>query len=185
MLTKQTKFVLAISLQIAIILLIVVFKLAILGSGTDILLKVSPVDPQDPLRGDYVAFQYDDISSLPFYYTRDQNIRNGDTVYVVLSQSGKYWIGESFQKSKPPAGKLFIKGKVESGGVENQPNIFSYQRSVSDQLHIVYGIEQYFIPEGQGRNFNFLNKEVAARVAVDDSGNAVLKQIYVDGKPWP
>jgi uncharacterized membrane-anchored protein len=52
-------------------------------------------------------------------------------------------------------------------------------------LHIVYGIEEYFIPEGQGRNFSFWNKEAAARVAVDENCNAALKQIYIDGEPWP
>jgi uncharacterized membrane-anchored protein len=50
---------------------------------------------------------------------------------------------------------------------------------------VVYGIEEYFIPEGKGRDFRFGNKMASARIVVDDNGNAVLKGIIVDGKPWP
>lgn len=167
-----------------IIFAIIIFKLSILTGGTDVLLKIAPVDPRDLLRGDYATFQYD-ISNLDPYYASGQQIRNGDTVYIVLRQNGKYWVTQNVQKNQPTGSELFIKGKVESGGIENQADPFSYQRFRGSRLHVVYGIEQYFIPEGKGQNFSFWNKEAAARVALDDNGNAVLKQIYVDDKPWP
>lgn len=106
-------------------------------------------------------------------------------MYVVLFQNGKYWTAERVQNNKPTEDKLFIKGKIESGGLENQNNSLSYGNFNNSRIHIVYGIEQYFIPEGKGQNFSFWDKEVAALVAVDDDGNAVLKKIYVDDKPWP
>lgn len=184
MLTKQTKFILAIALQVIVIFAIIIFKLSVLTGGTDVLLKIAPVDPRDLLRGDYATFQYD-ISNIDSYYANNQQIRNGDAVYVVLRQSGKYHIAQNVQKTQPTGNELFIKGKVESGGLESQTDPFSYQRSGGSRLHVVYGVEQYFIPEGEGRNFSFWNKEAAARVAVDDNGNASLKQIYVDDKLWP
>lgn len=191
MMTKQTKFILAIALQVAIILTIIIFKLSVLIDGTEVLLRIMPVDPRDLLRGDYVTFQYD-ISNLDYFYNNGQEIKNGDTVYVVLRQNGKYWIAQNVQKTKPTGDKLFIKGKVERVDFENQFDPFyissslMYQNFSNFRIHVIYGIEQYFIPEGKGRNFNFRNnKEIAALVAIDDNGNAVLKKIYIDDKPWP
>jgi uncharacterized membrane-anchored protein len=187
MITKQTKFILAVALQAVIILAIIIFKLSILDGGTDILLKIEPIDPRDMLRGDYVTFQYD-ISNIVSYYANGQQIRNGDTVYVILRQSGKYWMAQAIQKKQPTESELFIKGKVESGGLEDQINSSLpalHHINGSSSFHIVYGVEQYFIPEGKGGNFNFRNKEAVAQIVVDDNGNAVLKHIYIDGKLWP
>jgi len=173
--TKLQKFVLAVAIQLVIIFAIIIFKVAIFIGGSDIVLKIEPVDPRDPLRGDYVAFQYG-ISNLPSYLARDPQIARGDTVYVVLQQSGKYWFAQGVQKNRPSADpRIFLKGRVASGG--GGPG--------GARLHVVYGMEEYFIPEGKGRDFSFQGKEVAARVVVDENGNAVLKQLYVDDQPWP
>ena len=185
MMTKQTKFILAIALQLVIIFTIIIFKVSILTGGTDILLKIQPVDPTSPLRGDYATFQYD-ISNLDSYLFGGSQVRNGDTIYVVLRQSGKYWVAQNAYISKPTSNnQIFIKGRVASGGIDSQSNIFPSQQFGSSRIHVAYGVEEYFIPEGKGRNFSFWNKEAAAMVAVDENGNAALKQIYVDGKPWP
>jgi uncharacterized membrane-anchored protein len=183
--TKQTKFILAIALQILIIFGIVIFKMAVLTSGTEILLKIEPVDPTDWLRGDYVTFQYK-ISNLDSYLFSNEQIKNGDTVYVILHQSRKYWTAQKVQKTKPSTDdQIFIKGKVANGGLESQADLFPQQRFSNSRIYIVYGIEEYYIPEGKGREFSFLDKESFAKVSVDENGNAVLKQIYVDNKSWP
>lgn len=181
--TKQIKFIIAAAAQTVLILGIIAFKLAVLSGGNDVLLKIKPVDPRDMLRGDYVTFQYD-ISDVSSYYA-GKNIMNGDSVYVVLSQSGKYWSVKKVQKTRPAENELFIKGKVESGGLPSPSDTFAYRDSNASEIHIVYGVEQYFIPEGKGRNFSFAGKEAVAQVVVDGNGNAALKQIYVNDKPWP
>ena len=185
MMTKQTKFILAIALQAIIIFAIVIFKMSVLTGGTDVLLKIAPVDPRDMLRGDYATFQYSNVSNLDSYISGGQPIRNGDTVYVVLRQSGKYWMARNVQKTKPLSGDIALKGKVASGGMETQADVFQNQRFGGSRIHVVYGIEEYFIPEGKGQGFSFFNKEAAARVVIDENGNAVIKQLYVDDKPWP
>ena len=179
--TKQTKFISAIALQLMILIVIIIFKVSVISSGTDILLEIEPVDPRDMLRGDYATFQYSDVSNVYSYNTGAQQIRNGDTVYVVLGQRGKYWTEERIQKTKPVRGEIFIKGKVDRGGEDD----LAYRSSSRYRLHITYGIEEYFIPEGKGQGFNFRNKDASARIAVDENGNAVLKEIYIDDKPWP
>lgn len=179
MINKQTKFILAIALQSVILFAIIIFKLSIISNGTDVLLKIEPVDPRDVFRGDYAVFQYSDVSNLYSYNIANQQIKNGDNVYVILRQRGKYWTVNNVQKIKPTGGEIFIKGKVDRGGVGDSIS------SANSKIHITYGIEQYFIPEGKGQNFSFWNKEAIARVAVDENGNAVLKKIYINDKPWP
>lgn len=182
--TKHVKFILAIFLQVMIIVTIIIFKLSILTSGTDVMLKIAPVDPRDLLRGDYVTFRYD-ISNLGSYISKRDVVRNGDTIYVTLQHDGKYYLATSFQKDKPTDGEIFIKGTVASGGLDAQASSLQRQDFRNSNVGVVYGIEEYFIPEGKGQGFSFFNKESAARVAIDQNGNAVLKQIYVQDKPWP
>ncbi len=172
MLTKQTKFIIAIAIQLVIIFSIIIFKMAVLTGGTEVLLRIEPVDPRDPLRGDHLTFSYE-ISNLDSYLFNYSPIKDGDTVYVPLKQQGKYWTAVfGVQKTKPvDEGKIFLRGKILS--------------SYGNRIRIIYGIEDYFIPEGTGQDFTFWRQEVAARVSVDENGNAVLKQIYVNDKPWP
>ncbi len=185
--TREIKFILAVGLQVLVILAIIIFKLSVLSGGTEVFLRIEPVDPRDMLRGDYATFQYSSISNIDSYIAREQQIRNGDTVYVVLYQNGQYWTARTMQKTKPDEGEIFLKGKVASGGEEVQSDIMPYQQfnRSGARFHVVYGIEEYFIPEGKGRGFSLWDKEAGARVVVDDNGNAVLKQIYINEKPWP
>lgn len=184
--TKQQKFILAIGLQIVIILGIILFKVAVLTGGTNILLKIQPVDPRDPLRGDYVTFRYS-ISNIPAYQFSYAKIKNGDTVYVPLQRSGKLWnVNYNVSQQKPTTSVLFLKGKVTGLPVEGLD--LSKSDAYSDRtspVHVIYGIEQYFIPEGTGRNVSFTGENYFAKVAVDQDGNAVLKQIYINGNLWP
>lgn len=185
--TKLARFIIAIVLQIIVIFTIIILKLSVLAGGTEIFLRITPVDPTSPLRGDYVTFRYD-ISNIDSYYLNGLQVRNGDTVYVILRNEGKYWGVESVKFDKP-IDVIFIKGRVTSGGslggrgrmLAALPHILDD----TDNIQVTYGIEEYFIPEGKGRNFNFWNKEAAAGIVVDEDGNAVLKRIYVDDKPWP
>ena len=181
---KQIKFWLAVASQVLVILIIVVFKVSILSEGNDVLLRIVPVDPRDWLRGDYVTFSYD-ISSLSSYYANRQNLASGDTIYVVLRQGNKYATVSRVQKEKPSEKEIFIKGKIASGGVSPSNDDLMDEEFNNRQLRVIYGIEQYFIPEGSGQNFNFPDKTAAAQVFLDSNGNAVLKRIYIDDKPWP
>ncbi len=182
--TKQLKFSLAVALQLLIIAVMIVTKLMILTGGTEVVLRIAPVDPNSPLRGDYVTFQYD-ISELESAYFDFARIKNGETVYVLLVKNGNYWIAQRALLKKPiGSDQIFIKGMVTSGDIVDQTDVLNQQFTIP-RYHITYGVEEYFIPEGTGRNFSFFRKEAAARVVVDDQGEAVLKGILVAGKPWP
>ncbi len=187
--TKQTKFILAIALQAIIIFAIIIFKISVLTGGTDVLLRVGSIAPLSVLRGGYVTLQYA-ISNLDSSLYRGQKITNGDTIYVVLRQGGSYYFAQSVQKTKPTDGKIFIKGTVVSGGIDVQSNILQNPNFSNSRIHVVYGIEDYFIPEEKRGDFSFLisgatEEENTVMVMLDEDGNAVLKQLYLGYKPWP
>ena len=50
-------------------------------------------------------------------------------------------------------------------------------------MRVRYGIESYFVPQGEGPRLEQLarDKKLAALVAVDRAGNAAIKGILIDG----
>lgn len=177
-LTPLTKFIAALSAQILLILIIIIFKFAVYAGGTEVLLRIQPIDPTDPLRGDYVTFQYD-ISRIHRSYFDHQPVQ-GTTVYVPLYTSGLFAtpVNGQITRSIPRDSKyVYLKGVVTS--------VRSNAEAGARDVTIDYGIEEYFIPEGVGRTLDFTNRTVSAKVAIDPNGEAVLKQLYMDGQEWP
>jgi uncharacterized membrane-anchored protein len=173
---KLLKFSIVVGAQAVLILVIILFKVAILSGGTTVQLRVQPVDPRDLLRGDYMVLSYEGVSQLDKSYFNYQNIKVGDVVYVPLRSYGDYWraqYGISKKLPTDPGRYVYIKGSVE--GVSNY------------EMDLVYNIEEYFIPEGVGQvtSWNAIQNVVTVDVVVAENGNAVLKQLLVDGQNWP
>lgn len=177
---KEKNFILAVTLQVVIIAVIIFFRLVILSGGERVLLKIEPVDPRDILRGDYVTFRYTGISTLDPKIEGGKEVLYGEKVYLLLGQDGQYWKGVAVRKTRPAKGEIALRGSVTSRYGKG----YGYN-SDTDPIRITYGIEEYFIPEGKGRGFNFADKEVSAEVVVDKQGNALLERVYIDGTPWP
>lgn len=172
--TKFNKFLISIGLQVGIIFLIIISKLLIIGSGTEVLLKIKPVDPRDPLRGDYVTFSYY-ISTITSYRT-DSKLQRGDVAYVILTKSSNYWRATTVQSNKPDSNQIFLRGTIKNiNTIKNSNTVYTLE----------YGIEDYFIPENSGRTLTPFRNDIYARVVIDKNGYPVLKGLVVDGKPWP
>jgi len=128
----------------------------ILRSGTDILLKVSPVDPRDFLRGDYVILQYD-INTVS-----DNSFHKRDVYVVLKEQPDKTFVIQEIKTQKPKGG-IFLKG-------EHLGRRIYYP-----------GIKKYFVKEGTGRD---LEKKLAnggiAKIAVTKNGQARIKEIITE-----
>ncbi len=172
-LTKKTKFISAIVFQLIVIFTIIIFKVSVSIGGFDVLLEIEPVDPRDPFRGDYLTFRYSDLSIIDLTNFDFAPVEVGGTVYVPLVKSAKYWTaqrGIEKNRSEVDGSKLFIKGKVTDVR--------------GSSVSLTYGIEEYFIPEGTGRDFSFFSREAHSKVAIDQNGNPVLKNVYVDDKPF-
>lgn len=149
-------------LQIGLLLAILIPKERTLATGEEVVLQTVPIDPRDLFRGDYVNLRYT-ISTVRSY----AGFEVGDRVYVSLTQRDDIWDAQSAFGS-PPDG-LYIKGRVT--------------QTQQGQIDVEYGIESYFVPEGTGHIIERAG-DVKVRVAVDSSGNSVIKGLLVDGEPF-
>jgi len=145
------------------------FKEFTLQTGDELLLKTTPVDPRDLFRGDYVILRYDisaiNTDSLSF---KGSDFEKENKVYVILNiDDDKIGSLADISKKKPDNG-IFIEGTV---------------KTIYDNiLDVEYGIESYFVPEGEGREIERNLGKIYTKVVVDDFGNAVIKSLVLGGK---
>jgi len=132
-----------------------------LNSGTVVVLQTVPVDPRSLLQGDYVVLRYK-ISSLP---PERQSLPVGATLYVTLVERGDVWEAAAYSVARPESGELFIKGTVAPNGL------------------LDFGIGNYFVPEGAGRLIERA-RDVKVKVSVNDRGDALIRELLVDGEPF-
>lgn len=174
---------LAVLLQTAALVAMIVDKQRTLLFGTPIMLEVAPVDPRSLFRGDYVQLGYA-ITLLPAGLPGgDAAYRRGDTVYVTVRKAGPYWDAVAVGRDKPTvaAGEVALKGEVRYAVRRGPPDDPEPVQSV----RVDYGIERYFVPEGTGRALEDAVRErkAAVEVAVDADGESAIRAILVDGKP--
>ncbi|MFN0069200.1 MAG: GDYXXLXY domain-containing protein [Limisphaerales bacterium] len=138
-----------------------------------ILLETRPVDPRDLLRGDYVILNYA-ISTLPpelFQPPRPELLPMGQPVYVLLEKRGEYFeaVRAAFEPLDPADGQVMMRGTLQH-----------WNWTGTGTEVVEYGIERYYVPEGQGNPVGKLTVEVA----VAGSGQALIKQVFLDGRPF-
>lgn len=167
--------------QTAILGYMIEGRAAILRSGTEVLLKTAPVDPRDLLRGDYVILTYD-ISSISTTSVTGTRPDEGDVVklYVRMKPgSDGFWIVS--QASFDPL-------EAEDGSVVllSQPiTIYGWEWENAGNLFVSYGIERFYVPEGEGKPIEDGRNEgrvsVAARISAE--GQAQIRALMLDGEP--
>lgn len=181
---------------------IVMERISILSSGTEIRLATAPVDPRDIFRGDYVILTYE-ISTIRLdqLSTTPKTFQDGDVVYVHLAPQdtdspNSMWEAVSISHEQPASpdasGKALvtIKGRINWINEQWRPPV-PVEESNEDTApcptcrtaSIDYGIEQYFVPEGEGRALEDMRNEGAVTIlaAVAKNGNAAIKGIILNG----
>ena len=135
----------------------------VLSQGREVVLQTVPVDPRSLMQGDYAILDYE-IAELPDHLI---DLRPGDTVYVILWEGREVWEAAGYRLHDPSSvsSDVYIRGNVNSRG------------------RLDFGIGTYFVPEGTGRVIEGA-QDVKVVVALDSSGNAVIKQVLVDGEPF-
>jgi uncharacterized membrane-anchored protein len=171
--------ILVAAVQTIVIGYIIESRASILQSGTEVLLKTAPVDPRDLLRGDYVTLNYD-ISRVPVStLTGGMPKEAGEKRLQVRLQKqpdGFWTIAESSFDTLPP--------KPDTVVIESLP--FNYYPLEADQsFQVDYGMERFYVPEGQGHDLETARTSgrvsVAARVS--DDGEAQIRTLMIDDKP--
>jgi uncharacterized membrane-anchored protein len=176
-------FLLAGLIQVGLIAAIVYDRARILREGREVALQTRPVDPRDFLRGDYVVLSYD-ISSVPAGpLTNTPVAYRGAPLYVKLrpKPDGFYEAVSVHQDAVPVTGdEILIRGRTVYGDRCGTASGF-----FCDRLQLNYGIEKYFVPQGEGREIESARNEgkVSVVVAVTREGRAAIKRLLMDGKP--
>ena len=132
-----------------------------LTEGREITLQTAPVDPRSLFQGDYAILDYE-IAVLP------EDLRDfpaGSEIFVVLQECGDVWCAAWHELARPRSSEVFIRGVVNQRG------------------RLDFGIGTYFVPEGTGHIIERA-EDVKVVVALDDRGQAVIKDVLVDGAPF-
>lgn len=178
---KAVLFGVAVLVQCLLLMLMVVDRVQILREGVEVTLQTQPVDPRDLLRGDYVVLRYL-ISEVPAgsLAGKPTEARN-PTVFVKLAPNaeGLYTAVSVHAEPVPVASpEVLIRGRVSYSCGSNA-------RTFCDKLTIKYGLESYFVPQGEGGKLEQARNQQKLRIvaAVLPSGRAAIKRLLLDGEP--
>ena len=176
-------------LQTFVLISMVWDRADVLETGTAILLKTEPVDPRSLFRGYYVDLSYDinrlDLSRLE----GDMTFARWEPVYVALEKQTDYWSAASVFREWPSVigEQIVIKGTIER--IVYEDNLCSFDNATEckiKSLIVRYGIDSYFIPEGDGQGIEDTIRDnrdgFRVGVSVDDKGRAAIRGLLVDGE---
>lgn len=155
-----------------------------LRSGVEVTLKTAPVDPRDLLRGDYVILNYD-ISRVPVSTLvggpPKESLNNQVLSVRLKKQDDGYWgiVESSFAA---------LDAKPDTVVLKSLPFDYVSYGDLADTsqatIAVTYGIERYYVPEGEGHDIEKARNEsrvaIAARVSSD--GAAHIRSLLLDGK---
>jgi uncharacterized membrane-anchored protein len=162
------------ALQLGALGTMVADRVRIVKTGREIVLPIVPVDPRDLFKGDYVRLGYP-ISTIPATARKDGALDGAKEAYVTIEQGAdQTWSVVQIDKTYPKATAVnqVVLHARPAWGWRN------------DFRNVRYGIERYYVPEGKGRDLEKLarEKKLAAIVAVDTRGNAVITGLSSEGK---
>ena len=162
-------------LQIGALATMVADRVRLVRNGREIVLPITPVDPRDLFKGDYVQLGFP-ITLVPGVAVEKPLPRGASPAFATIErQADESWKVVALAAARP--------GTVSDAQVVLQARPWSRDwANWSDRVR--YGIERYYVPEGTGGALENLarDKKLAAIVAVDNNGNAAIKGLMADGK---
>ncbi len=176
---KMSAAILAALIQCGVLVYMIQSRASILRSGTEVVLKTEPVDPRDLLRGDYVTLGYS-ISSFTAAELGagiSSELDKSAQVYVALKKGADGIWGKSRISAAPftdlRADEVLIKGRTQ----------LRFSRGSTDGLRVNYGIERFYVPEGEGGAIEVERNErrIDAVIMVNASGKAQMKRLLDAG----
>jgi uncharacterized membrane-anchored protein len=140
------------------------------ATARTILLETQPVDPRDLLRGDYMILSYK-IGTVPLPEGPDRNAPPGREIWVRLRPAGRFYEVEatSWTEIEDTDAGIVVRGRIG-------------RTTWRGNQTVDYGIEKFFVPEGQGRP---MFKEMVVEATVSPSHGLGIKRLLLDGQPYP
>lgn len=178
-------FALVVALQVLLLLGLVGRHSYTLATGSEVVLKSEPIDPWSPLKGEYVRLRYN-VSTFPLAYDPGTAppYQRGELVWVILQKGDPYWTATALgkERSRPGPDQVAVRARVDwvqwwGDSTERPPTGFDAQ------VHLVYGIEAFYVPEGEGPGLEANRDGITVKAKVDRFGRMALSQVLVDGQP--
>lgn len=165
-------FALALAVQMLILLAVPAQKMYTRATGRDVVLKVMPVDPYSLLSGYYVTLGYEISNRTAFPNHEQFNEYDGVVYAIVERRDDGLWHPVALANALPtglPANQIALRGRNNYG-------------------RIVYGIEEFYIPETKRETIadDLRQHPDAARVEVkvDGRGNAALVRLRIEERVY-
>ena len=145
--SKNYKIVLATNLILVLVFFAfsVVQKETLIGKGTEVLLRLAPVDPRSMMQGDYMALNYQIFDKIGY------DSKSGYIVVTVGSDRIAKFV------------------RLQSGkNVNDGEFIIRYKRDLG---RLTIGADNYFFQEGSAKKYE---KAKYGLLKVDSDGNSIL-----------
>lgn len=170
-------FILAVVVQLAVLGFMIGKREYLLTHGQTVKLQCEPVDPRSLFSGDYVILRYtiSDFNTKKFtkLNIHDETITTGDTIYLslVVDKDGisrrAREVSKNLENLDPDKGPI-IRGKITSAGY---------------RWRIKYGLESYFVPQGQGKPLEKIMDDITVEAALSKQGEAAMRKLLIGGFP--
>lgn len=168
-------FLLAILFQVLLLFSFQAKKEISTQRGVKIVVSTIPVDPRSLFRGDYINLNYE-FSGINLDKVKHDRtyFHRGQKVFVKLSKVGDDW--KAVRVSSKPIKDIGPDEVVLRGSVGKRPRRKS--------INVAYGIESYFVPEGEGKYIEkeMFKKRVKVELSIDKKGYASAGKIFIDEK---
>ncbi len=168
------------------LLVLVEQRARILRGGTEVRLRTVPVDPRDLFRGDYVVLGYE-IGAVDAETDGGEPLRRGERVFVTLLRDSDGFAraaGVSRRWPQTSGDAVVIAGHLVAASGCVTVNGTADCSGRRHHLNIAYGLESYFVPQGEGKAIETTDKaRIEVVAAVSSSGDAAIKRLLIDGKP--
>ena len=140
----------------------------VLNTAPVVRLRPGPVDPSDPLRGDYATLNLE-IARV----TMPPEIESNSDVWVELVPDGNFYKAGRLRPAKagePKPDGLWAKAQA------------TWIDGRTRQTRLELGIDKYFVEEGRGNLPR--GGDVVVAACLRPSGRLYLKRVLVNGQPW-
>ena len=169
-------FVVVVAAQLLVLGGMVARRLILLRTGTTVVLECVPVDPRSILSGDYVRLNYRISRFVGDEWKRvnpgGAQFKPHETVYVGLERPGDARFHEARAVSHDP-GRLRQRWPVVLRGTVRELRW-------GDGIEVRYGVEEYFVPQNQGRRIEQNIARTSVELAVAKSGESGIRRLFID-----
>lgn len=174
-LLKPVLFIVFVVAQLGVLGLMIFDRHQLVTHGTVIRLQSEPIDPRSLLSGDYVILRYAitrfDESELDRLIRGKHALTRAKPVWVALKRNDTTGF---YEASAIAANREDLLGE--------EIVLRGYAGRTWGGLEVRYGLESYFVPQGEGKKIERQLADVSVDVAVNDRGDSALVRLFINGE---